>query len=337
MTATQSGNTDLADKLLTQAFVIIDINISVGPGSRQLSWEALDFNEAQLRTLRGSMAATPPSVEAFPELKKAGVRLRSAVRGFQHRWTVQSDAFWLYPQSDEESVAEALFLIASQADKERAAIIATAVQARERWNQHVDELLYQAGISDPDIKDRIQRFFPSDQRLEGCLSVTWNVRVIPSLEQQAAESVQLQEALQGRRELSARERLHYESERMVMQAAQRAADAAADKTASLLANVLSDLNEGVKGKPMNGQRRVRLNNLTSQLESLAKCFSGSGGLLDVAARIKAFTKGVAPTHHQGSEVFEQQLAELKAAINSETASLKDPTKRGHRSIAEFIR
>lgn len=337
-------NTDLADRLLSEAFVIIDVTLSVGPGSRQLSWDALEISDHQRATLVDAMGAKPPTVTPFPELKKAGVKVKSAIEKLQRRWLVKSEPFWLYPQSQEDGVAADLLAIKDDADARRAEMIALAPEARERWHQQVAELLEGAGVShDEEITARLRALFPSDLRIASCLGVFWTLRTIASLEDQATRSVQLHEAILERdalslqaQELNAREQMHREAERMVRRSLQNAADCAASAAMRHLTQLVEDLQKGSTDKPMNGQRRRRLNDVTGRLETLAQCFEGSGGLLDVADRIRDFTGGVAKTHAQGSAEFRAALGALTSSISGEIQSLKDPSKQGHRSIAQFI-
>ena len=332
MTSTPTAsavNTDLADRLLTESFVVINVKLNIGPGARQLSWEAIDVNRSQRDLLKDRMGAKAPTVHPFPELKSLGQRVKSSVESFQDRWTVQSGPFRLYPQSDEENVAVALLAIQQQAAEARAQVLSIADAARQRWRAQVSALLSEARIADPFIAARLDALFPSDARLVNCLHVSWTVRVIESLENQAEQSVQLQET-------TARARLHRESERQMRQAVQDAADAAADEVKGQLAALLGDLRKGAQDKPMNGQRRQRLNDLASRLQSLSQCFTGSESLLDVASQIRRLAGGVGKTHKQGSEEFKQALAEVTDVINAEIKGLNDPTKRGHRSIAQFI-
>ena len=347
MTSTPTAsavNTDLADRLLTQAFVIIDVTLNVGPGSRQLTWDALEISGQQRETLINAMGAKPPTVTPFPELTKAGVQVKSSIEKLQRRWLVKSEPFWLYPQTHEEGVATDLLAIKDDADTKRAAMIALAPDARARWHQQVIELLSGTGVSqDDEIAVRMRALFPSDQRIASCLGVFWSLRTIASLEDQATRSVQLQEALlerdvlsQEEHEFNARQQMHREAERMVRQSLRNAADCAASEAMRHLTKLVGDLQQGAIDKPMNGQRRARITNLTKRFETLSQCFEGSGGLLDVADRIREFTGGVAKTHKQGSDAFRTALTALTSDLNSEIQSLKDPTKQGHRSIAQFI-
>lgn len=328
MTTTPTVNTDLADRLLTEAFVIITVKLTNVPGGRQLTWDALDINHSQKQLLRNNIGAKPPTVYPFPELKRAGTRIKSAIESFQDRHTVQSGPFRLYPQSDEESVAQALLLIREQADAARAEILSMKDAARQRWAEYVSQLLQEANIADPFMGNRLCKLFPSDARLDNCLNVSWTLRVVDSIENQAEQSVSLQET-------TAKARLHRESERQVREAVQNAAEAAADEVRSQLATLLTDLGKGATDKPMNGQRRKRLNDLAAKLQSLSQCFMGSDGVLDAAEQIRALA-GVGSTHSQGSEEFQQALAAVTESINREVAELDDPNKKGHRSVAQFI-
>lgn len=328
MTATPI-KTDLADRLLTESFVIIDVSLSVGPGGRQLTWDALDINREQKELLKNGLGAKPPTVYPFPELTKAGTTIKSAIETFQKRWTVKSEPFRLYPQSDEENVATALLAIQQQAAEARDEILRVKDEARQRWAVAVSQLLQEAQIADVAIGHRLCDLFPSDRRLARCLGVTWTVRVIESLENQAEQSVALQET-------TARARLHRESEQQMRQAVQDAADEAANAVKGELAALLADLGKGATDKPMNGQRRRRLNDLAAKLQSLCQCFVGSDGVLDVADQLRSFAGGVGTTHKQGSEAFQNALSAVTESINRELTYLNDPSKKGHRSVAQFI-
>jgi hypothetical protein len=323
-------SSDLADRLRDEAFVICDVRISGSSVTRQLSWESLAISEDQRSQLVGRMGATPPRVTPNKEMQKAGTRIKSAVEAFQRRHCIKSDPFKLYPQSKEEGVATALLAIAEMADRERAAVIAGAAAARNAWYVEVDELVAKAGIEDVvAARNHLRDYFPSDERLARSLRVSWTLKLVASLEVQAEASLSL-------RETTARERLHRESEQSIRQAIQGVAESAAEEASQLIAEALDSLQSGAVGKPMNGQRREKLLGITDRVENLAACFQGSGGLLDVANQLRTILRGLR-RFDQGSAGWDEQISGLRQLINAEIKSLNDPTKRGHRSIAEFIK
>ena len=334
-TASASSEKDLVQRMLTEAFVIVDVTLKVGPGSKQLSWDALDFNTEQLQTLKESMAAKPPKVEPFPHLKKAGVRVKSAIEKFYRDLTIQSGHFKLYPQIDEERVAQRLFEIQAMAGSERAEMLEVRSQALLDWTDKVNDLLGKADIQDPEIEARLLNYFPSEERVARSLQVYWEVRVIQPLEDQAENSVKLARAAEENRELTIQQRLHQQAENQIREAVNDAADAAADEVASMFAELLGNLESGVKDKPLNGQRRQAIVKITDRLEALSTCFTGSDGVLEVAKDINAFV-GQTKTYRVGSEEFQSELDRLRAKIQPEIKSLRDPSKKGHRSVGRFI-